>query len=465
MRATLFLVPALGLAIACGGGKSRVPADVPGDVEPLPDVVAPPIDVQYADAADAGDPGPADPGRTDDGPAADLPGDGGMSDPGGFVYACTPLAVESCLTDCDSAGRRKCLKKWGPCIPPAEFCGNCVDDNCDGLVNEGCPPNPDCEPPVKECPVAVITVAEGGSAWTGDTLHLSAAGSYAPAGAVATWEWSVQAPAGAAGVFLPTATVQEPTFTVDAAGEYLFQLDVRDDQGTAGCARALAAVSVDTYPPVTPEAGCADGTREGFLDSAAWPQIAACAGAWDRPGVTPDTVAPTCGRKGGNSGSNPAGTGCASADLCATGWHVCNGWQEVAQKSTTGCAGAAPADAKPKSLFFALRQPSASKSVCGAAGDGYNDVFGCGNLGTTLGPDKNCGPLDRVLASTQANSCGFNEAEPNLGPWECKGTGASDLNEGANVTKKACQSSSCSYDGYPVGPSDKGGVLCCRDGG
>jgi hypothetical protein len=68
-----------------------------------------------------------------------------------------------------------------------------------------------------------------------------------------------------------------------------------------------------------------------------------------------------------------------------------------------------------------------------------------------------------VLASTQPQSCGFNEAEPNLGPWECLGGSDSHLNEGALVTKDACQGDSCSYDGDPIGASDKGGVLCCRD--
>jgi len=193
----------------------------------------------------------------------------------------------------------------------------------------------------------------------------------------------------------------------------------------------------------------------------AWPQIAGCSGAWQAPGVTPDSVQPTCGNQGGKSGPKADGAGCSSADLCAPGWHVCKGWQEVAKKSPTGCAGAAPPDAKPKSLFFAMRQPSADGNVCGKWGDGFTDVFGCGNLGTALGPAKACGPLDRVLASAQPNQCGFNEAEPNLGPWQCLGPGKSDVAEGANVTKKACAGSSCSYDGQPIGPSDKGGVLCC----
>ena len=382
----------------------------------------------------------------------------------GFNYECKPLTVEACVTACGSAGQRKCLKEWGPCIPPPEFCGNCADDNCNGLVNEGCPPNANCGPSGDPCPTALIKVAEGNKVGTGTTLHLSATGSFATDKAkVAAWSWSVQTPAGGGGQFMPSAAVAEPSYLADVAGQYLFQLEVTDDKGVKSCAVALATVLVEPNPPVKPSAGCADGTREGFVDSNTYTQIAGCAGAWDKPGLTPDSVVPTCNLQGGNSGTKADGSGCASADLCAAGWHVCKTWQEVAKKSPDGCAGATPADAKPKSLFFALRQPSFNGSVCGTWGDGFNDVFGCGNLGTALEPSKNCGPLDRVMASTKANSCGFNEAEPNLGPWQCLGSGESDLNEGANVTKKACQGTSCQYDGYPVGPSDKGGVLCCHD--
>ena len=381
----------------------------------------------------------------------------------GFVYECTPLKVESCVTACGSAGHRKCLKQWGGCAPPPEFCGNCVDDDCDGLINEDCAPNPKCSPTPTKCPVAIITIAEGKGAGTGTTLHLSASGSFASGSAkISKWAWSVQAPAGAAGTFTPSASVEAPKFLVDVAGAYLFQLRVWDDDGKESCVPAVTAVAVVPDPPVTPTVGCADGEREGFLDQKAYPQIAACAGAWDQPGITPDKVVPTCNRQGGDDGGKADGKGCASADLCASGWHVCKGWQEVAQKSPTGCADATPAGAKSKSLFFAIRQPSEDGSVCGAWGDGFNDVFGCGNLGTALPPEKKCGPLDRVLASTQPNSCGFNEAEPKHGPWECFGSGKSDLQEGSNVTKKACQGQSCQYDGALVGPSDKGGVVCCH---
>jgi len=36
----------------------------------------------------------------------------------GFNYPCEPLTVESCVTACGSAGKHKCVKLWGPCIPP-----------------------------------------------------------------------------------------------------------------------------------------------------------------------------------------------------------------------------------------------------------------------------------------------------------------------------------------------------------
>lgn len=383
----------------------------------------------------------------------------------GFEYECETGTRQACVTACGSAGNQLCLKEWGPCLPPEEFCGNCVDDDCDGLANEGCPPKPECgqvEQP--ECPIARITIQESTSVDAGTTLHLSAKESSADEGhTVKEYKWSVQAPAGSASTFKPGDEAVEVTFIVDLAGQYLFSLEVWDEAGTKSCVKAILAVTSKVFPPQNPEVGCADGQREGFLDQAAYPQIAGCFGAWEKPGVTPDSVAVTCNRQGGDDGAKKDGMGCSSADLCAEGWHVCDTWHEVAAKSPSGCAGAVPPDAKSKSVFLAVRQPSENGSVCGEWGDGFNDVFGCGNLGSGLGPDKNCGPLDRVIASTQPNVCGFNEAEPPLGPYECKGGSDSHLNEGALVTKKGCQGGSCSYDGYTVNAWDKGGVLCCRD--
>ncbi len=233
--------------------------------------------------------------------------------------------------------------------------------------------------------------------------------------------------------------------------------------GMRVCQDGACVDVVDPPPPPPPAVGCADGTREGFLDLATWPSIAGCEGAFSVAGVTRAGLSATCGRVAGDDGSNPEGSGCSAADLCMEGWHVCNGKTEVAAKAPGGCGGAVPAGTGEKMLFFAVAQHSTNGSVCDDASTGDNDVFGCGNLGTQLSADKNCGPLTRVLASTQPNRCGFNEAEPTNGPWLCQGGSDSHLHEGAVVTKVGCPGTSCSYDGNPISSARKGGVLCCRD--
>lgn len=381
----------------------------------------------------------------------------------GFEYPCEPGTKQACETSCESTGEQLCQKDWGPCIPPAEDCATCADDDCDGLINEDCPPLEDCAPPRVPCPTAVLSVTPGVDVLVGDLIELSAAGSTSSANTVASWQWALTTPLGSSATLEPSADVQNPTLTLDVAGEYLVELRVYDLNGLESCNVASAAILAGAFPPLEPEIGCADGEREGFLNEETHPQIAACAGAWSNPGVTPNSVASTCGLAGGDDGPHPDGDGCSSADLCAAGWHVCNTWLDVAAKSPTGCAGAVPSGAPSKSHFFAIRQPSENNIVCGDWGDGVNDVFGCGNLGFGLPDEKNCGPLDRALASTQPNTCGFNEAMPPLGPWECLGGPGSDLEEGLTVTKAGCPDTSCSYEGTAVANSDRGGVLCCRD--
>jgi len=87
----------------------------------------PPPSPVRGDAAEAGDLGPSDASEAGD----------ATPDEGGFNYECDPLTVEACVTACGSTGHRKCYKAWGPCIPPVESCGDCKDDNCDGLADEG----------------------------------------------------------------------------------------------------------------------------------------------------------------------------------------------------------------------------------------------------------------------------------------------------------------------------------------
>lgn len=214
-----------------------------------------------------------------------------------------------------------------------------------------------------------------------------------------------------------------------------------------------------TPTPVADPIGCADGTREGFLAMDTYPAIAACSGAWSVPGLSQPNLAPTCGRDGGNDSGHPDGNGCSAADLCAEGWHICSGFTEVELNAPSGCADAVPGSAPPGSLF-AIAQHSADNMVCDESTADTNDVFGCGNLGHTLsGPS--CGPLTAALASEQPGSCGWNEAMPPIGPWECAGSDSYD--EGAAVTKNGCPGGSCSYSGNPIGNSDGGGVLCCHD--
>jgi hypothetical protein len=137
---------------------------------------------------------------------------------------------------------------------------------------------------------------------------------------------------------------------------------------------------------------------------------------------------PACNRTGGDDGTNPAGQGCAAADLCASGWHVCNSVADFAAKRPGGCAGATSAPGS----FFATKQSGPAGYICGAGND---DLFGCGTLG--IAPDAaSCAPLDRCSGDLCAA----------LGPpWSC---GADHMNELNAVTKPG-----------PLG----GGALCCRD--
>ena len=142
------------------------------------------------------------------------------------------------------------------------------------------------------------------------------------------------------------------------------------------------------------------------------------------------------------------------------GWHICRGHKRLL-RAPNGCGDAVPPGTPDKSLFFAVSQNSTASSQCDDSSNG-NDIFGCGNLGSGLSSGQACGVLNRVLASMQANTCGF-EAEPPLGPWVCQGDATSHLAEGTLVTKNGCPGGSCSYDGRAVANWDKGGVLCCAD--
>jgi hypothetical protein len=180
------------------------------------------------------------------------------------------------------------------------------------------------------------------------------------------------------------------------------------------------------------EAGCADGSREGFIDRAAFPMIAGCAGAWALPGVK-TVAAPACARQAGNNGANPDGAGCNVSDLCATGWDVCPGRVAVQNRIGSHSCNEVTTDAQ---TFFATRQSGPGGNVCSSALQDVDDVFGCGTMGMAAEP-ASCAPL----LVDSGNDCSSLKGMP--GAWSC-----ANPDEALNITKADAV----------VG----GGVLCCQ---
>ncbi|TNF23333.1 MAG: DUF11 domain-containing protein, partial [Deltaproteobacteria bacterium] len=224
--------------------------------------------------------------------------------------------------------------------------------------------------------------------------------------------------------------------------------------------------------------GCSDGTREGYADALAYPAIASCGGAWDIAGVYQN--GPACDRAAGNDGVNADGVGCNVEDLCAPGWHICDGPNDVTIRTNgLGCADAVAADypnfgtgplgvggdgaqltVPPGGAFFMTQASGSGSGVCDDQVNGvpvyFNDVFGCGNLGAT--PTSSCAPLNRFghnLCSGLQTLIGQNNDNPatDFGyataatwAWDCPGSGYNEANQ---VTKRF--------------PDQQGGVICCKD--
>jgi hypothetical protein len=208
------------------------------------------------------------------------------------------------------------------------------------------------------------------------------------------------------------------------------------DSETAG---AAGGGDAGTTTVTMPDPGCADGTREGFVDIGVYPSIAACAGGWDEPGLlSMASQTPECDRAAGNEGNNPEGHGCSVADLCAVGWHVCETAHDVAV--ATAGMGCAPAYelylAKP--AFFVTRQ-RAQGLVCDATNQmGTNNLYGCGNIGSTA--DKSCAPFMHMLRDSDC---------ANHSPWACADGQVGNAQDEYSVVTKAGAAA--------------GGVLCCKD--
>jgi hypothetical protein len=223
----------------------------------------------------------------------------------------------------------------------------------------------------------------------------------------------------------------DPAPAADAGADAPRVLPRRDAAPGSVDAPPLPSVAGDPF-----SIGCADGTREGFAAALdVWPRIAGCAGAWEVPGlIKPAVTRPSCNLSAGNSGINPAGAKCSAADLCALGWHVCEGPQEVARLSPSDCESIVPPGVV---AFFAVAGGATPEGTCTPGRPAVNDLHGCGSGDIGQPEVEGCFPLDRRMAF---HDCALS------GVWFC-GRDDQHLQEAALATKPA--------------PA-LGGVLCCR---
>ncbi len=110
-------------------------------------------------------------------------------------FSCRNGAIRSCTTTCGSSGTQQCAScEWGACLPPTEVCFNGVDDDCDMMVDDGCPT-------CGTCPGATAITAPGGrfDVTTSASTHSGTCGG--AGGAEATLSFSI---ASTSDVFITT---------------------------------------------------------------------------------------------------------------------------------------------------------------------------------------------------------------------------------------------------------------------
>jgi hypothetical protein len=289
-----------------------------------------------------------------------------------------------------------------------------------------------------------------GTAGTDDTSSAGAPGSAGVAGAGgepatggAAGDSSVggdagtSSTAGAAGTTIPTAGTGGKVDAGTASGGVAGTAGVGSGAAGAGSGGGAGAAGATAHPQI----GCSDGTREGYVDYNRYPNIAACAGAWAEPGLASmASRTPECDRRAGNDGDKDDGRGCSVADLCASGWHVCEtGKAVLAAAGPTGCADALAPFANNQLVFFVSRQRAVGLDCDDTTQTGANNVYGCGNFGSAA--DKaSCAPFTHMLRDSDC------QVEP---PWLCADGPVSTASTEYNVITKDT--------------SSHGGALCCKD--
>jgi hypothetical protein len=166
--------------------------------------------------------------------------------------------------------------------------------------------------------------------------------------------------------------------------------------------------------------GCSDGEREGYVDLAAFPTIAACSATW--PGRIDMRAVPTgvpCG--------DDLGVCAAPADACASGWHVCATSGDVAELlalTATDCQDVAG------SYIAASSHCLSAASTCTYPAPG---AWPC--------------VAGKAVPCSQAICCGTG----------CAGTGCPD-----GVWPSGTHENSIDYGCGETPGTSQDGVLCCR---
>ncbi|MFO0710021.1 MAG: putative metal-binding motif-containing protein [Sandaracinus sp.] len=294
-------------------------------------------------------------------------------------FSCRNGAIRTCTASCGSVGTQTCAScEWGACTPPTEICFNSFDDDCDMVVDDGCPS-------CGVCPGATTVSAPGGR-YTVTTSASSTSGSCGGgSGAEATLSFSISS---TSDVFITTHQSLRDTviYVRQCACVGGPEMGCNDDaNGVTSSALALSDLAPGTYnvfiDTKTPSSQAI--TVDLFINDAT-------------------LEADRCGQP---FSLNP-GTTTLTGNTC--GYQ--NDYDNQVVAGPTACPFAAGGDAEDVLVYFVV--PTARMvTVSGCTGTAYDQVLylrnNCvdGTLGAQLAcSDDNCGAVSGMCDSTAASS-------------------------------------------------------------